>query len=395
MSGAFNVLPSTVFGWKDQLHSSLNSSGIRDPLSKMARGVQSWSSAFNLKDMGAVLPTSAQPAPTVSSGFFHQLDLQCAELLGTNTPNKPGVNFLAQLSDDLVLGIASFLDSCSLGKLCAANRRAAMLLTRRYEAVVWAPHLLRDFGQVPAPAAATTAREAYMRCLLSQAVAEHNHYQAVQKDHAAVHAFARQFPGRVCLQLADFATVPDERMARVLSLKRDYAMGTLIVERSVDIMAFKRAQARSGGPGGRPMNFLPLDAAHPLDFDLAGRMREMPRIEFPGLIDYAVHLFDLRPEHERYRYSVLYTLLKNLLVFRSARDIEAFAAAYGAVPYAVALDEYSEAELAAPGRARFSWGGFRPGLAAADPRTYGPRLGRRVGALQTALAFLQYNSSPV
>mmetsp|Transcript_37946 Transcript_37946/g.49966 ORF Transcript_37946/g.49966 Transcript_37946/m.49966 type:complete len:254 (-) Transcript_37946:443-1204(-) len=251
--------------------------------------------------------------------------------------------------------------------------------------MIWVRHLWNDFEVSYDCYSCSSPRVLYLKCKLAKLQSQHVYYQSVKKSHPKLHSFQRFFRG-VCLKLADFGCVKNERLAKVLSKKRNYAMGTLLTERNEDIVAFKKTQKSP-----TLLNFLPLDVCHPRNFTPRTALRDLPAIEFPGLMDYAVHLIELRQEHEQYRYSVLYTFFKNLLVFETKQAIQEFVATYGYEPYAVALDEYSEEELNEP-HPKFSWYGFRENFIMHEPQAYNQKMDRALQDLQSALAHLQYNS---
>lgn len=177
--------------------------------------------------------------------------------------------------------------------------------------------------------------------------------------------------------VSDLCAIPDPRIARAVSHKRRAAMVTAVVTNEDVIYDFRRSGLYKG-----PLNFLPLrtlQLAHPLAGAFAPAEREdreegvllPPAPETPpppGFLGYAVRLMRLRPEHEQLRWTVLYTLFKDLAVFETAAQAEAVRGrtTNGTLFYC-ALDYPGAQDDPCPPDGRRSWPhighwGFRPPL---------------------------------
>eukprot|EP00752_Nemacystus_decipiens_P009775 g8730.t1 len=161
--------------------------------------------------------------------------------------------------------------------------------------------------------------------------------------------------------LSDLVTVPDVRIARALSHKRRAALSTVVVEDDDIVFDFRRRGIHTG-----PVNFLPLSmlrqerrtplapvlmplvlpqaAGNPAaaaaelagersiqgrdgaggEDDEAGLLPLSPESPAPaGFLGYAVRLLRLRPEHESLRWTVLFAVFKDLVVFETTEQAEA------------------------------------------------------------------------
>jgi len=291
------------------------------------------------------------------------------------------VNFLS-FPNEVLLMVAKLLDSRTLCKFLSINKEAFRFLQAN-DSCLWSEHIRHEFSKVFDENQSKTAREMYIKCILSRADSNYAHYQSLKGMHHSLYNFHTSFSG-ICTPLCDFGYVRGEQMAKVLSLKRNYAMGTLFVQRSKDILSFKKKFNQN-----RPQNFLPLDAC-PENFTSASILHALPKITFPGFIDYAVNIIQLQPHHEKYRYSALFTLFKDLMVFETLLDVDQFTFTYSRRPYAVALDQFSEEELNTPGP-KFSWFGFRSNLADMNPESTGAKLKTELENIKISLANLRYN----
>eukprot|EP00903_Cladosiphon_okamuranus_P013372 g12462.t1 len=146
--------------------------------------------------------------------------------------------------------------------------------------------------------------------------------------------------------LSDLVTVPDPRIARALSHKRRAAMSTVVVKNDDVVFDFRRRGIHTG-----PVNFLPLSTlllenptplVAPLPTPLVlsssggggdegdeggGLLPLSPETPAPaGFIGYAVRLLQLRPEHESLRWTVLFAVFKDLVVFETTQQAEALRA---------------------------------------------------------------------
>mmetsp|Transcript_38670 Transcript_38670/g.50951 ORF Transcript_38670/g.50951 Transcript_38670/m.50951 type:complete len:379 (+) Transcript_38670:202-1338(+) len=376
--------------FRNFIDKNLNTDMLKEAVNSLRPSLDSFAPSLNevtsqLKSLDVVEKSSE--TIRVAQDFLTKFDKNVAMFFGHKmVPINPNFNVL-NLSDETIIEMSTYLDPGSICALLGTSKRAYDLI-QRGDRTIWETHLLQDFRISFHPDVCNSSREMYLKCRHESLESEAAHYEAVKNSHPTLHSFHKMFP-EFCVQLADFGYVKEEKLAKVLSLKRSYAMGTLLVNRSADIMAFKKAHQ-----AGSPQNFLSLDCCHPDNFNPQTVMQSLPNIEFPGLIDYAIHLIELKEEHEKYRYSVLYTLMKNLLVFETEHDIREFATVYGAVPYAIALDSYSEEELNQR-FPKFSWYGFRESLASKNPEEYGNQLYQQLTNTQLSLAHLRYNSLSV
>ncbi|CAM9399400.1 unnamed protein product [Hapterophycus canaliculatus] len=158
--------------------------------------------------------------------------------------------------------------------------------------------------------------------------------------------------------LSDLVTIPNVRIARALSHKRRAALSTVVVHSDKVIFDFRRRGLHTG-----PVNFLPLstlrlenptplaplllplllppaprntaaggnNGGHALEdrrggveVEGAGLLPLAPETPTPaGFLGYAVRLLHLRPEHEPLRWTVLFALFKDLVVFETTEQAEA------------------------------------------------------------------------
>lgn len=158
--------------------------------------------------------------------------------------------------------------------------------------------------------------------------------------------------------LSDLVTVPDLRIARALSHKRRAALSTVIVDNDNVVFDFRRRGIHTG-----PVNFLPLSMLRlekttrqaPLQVpfllpssagspvaaadvtgersinshdgggeadDGASLLPLSPETPVPaGFLGYAVRLLRLRPEHESLRWTVLFAVFKDLVVFETTEEV--------------------------------------------------------------------------
>lgn len=179
--------------------------------------------------------------------------------------------------------------------------------------------------------------------------------------------------GGVIGLLSDLVTVPDPRIARALSHKRRAALSTVVVDSETVLVDFRRSGLYTG-----PVNFLPLSALRlehenltPLAPLLMPLLMPSPRTatgagaaaavaaaagtggrgfgnggggwegeegknneradllplspETPaptGFLGYAVRLLQLRPEHEPLRWTVLFALFVDLVVFETTEQVK-------------------------------------------------------------------------
>lgn len=148
--------------------------------------------------------------------------------------------------------------------------------------------------------------------------------------------------------LSDLVTVPDPRIARALSHARRAALTTVSVHSGNAVSDFRRHRVHTG-----PVNFLPtstLRLQHPQllpppptrnyaesaspggwgvrddggygEDEVAGLLPPAPETTAPaGFLGYAVRLLRLRPEHEPLRWTVLFAVFKDLVVFETTEQV--------------------------------------------------------------------------
>lgn len=136
--------------------------------------------------------------------------------------------------------------------------------------------------------------------------------------------------GGVVGLISDLVTVPDPLIAQALSYKRRAALSTVVVDNDDVLFELRRRDLIRG-----PVNFLPLSTLHLENTSLLPRILSAstmpPRFDMlpvapespapPGFIGYAVRLLQLRPEHEPLRWTVLFTLFKDLVVFETTEQV--------------------------------------------------------------------------
>lgn len=167
--------------------------------------------------------------------------------------------------------------------------------------------------------------------------------------------------------VSDIFWTDDEKLSLVLSKFRFQALPTILVDDQSDVFAMKKITSSSQRG---PASHLPLsDTLQNLD-EARAALNALPLSDssapFPGLVGYAVNLFRMRPEHESFRLTVLYTLFKDLLIFTTGLDKIAYEAtlqpAARSAFRGIALDDYPAAVLADT-FPRFRWGAPRPDYA--------------------------------
>ena len=134
-------------------------------------------------------------------------------------------------------------------------------------------------------------------------------YVQSQKQHGII--------GAVC----DICAFENRRVCRAISHKRQSSLGTVVVENSHVVLAFKKASTVRG-----PMTFLPLSTVN--SSGLPPQSLVPPTITrtgaeehttiFPGFLGFASELVQLRPEHEHLRTTLLANnIFKNMQVWES------------------------------------------------------------------------------
>lgn len=161
--------------------------------------------------------------------------------------------------------------------------------------------------------------------------------------------------------LSDLVTVPDLRIARALSNKRRAALSTVIVDDDDVVFDFRRRGIYTGPVNFLPLSVLRLEKPTPLASLLipplpppsagnhvvaaaaagvagergisgcggggkedvgAGLLPLSPEIPAPaGFLGYAVRLLQLRPEHESLRWTALFAVFKDLVVFQTTEQV--------------------------------------------------------------------------
>jgi hypothetical protein len=144
--------------------------------------------------------------------------------------------------------------------------------------------------------------------------------------------------------VSDIVWVDDERIAKTISKKRFMAMGTIITRSEKDITIFKELNKHIH----IPCSFMPYStASHSLQ-DTSHIDMLNQTIDAPGFIGYAVKLLRLRPEHEYLRYTVLWIIFKNLMIFETENDLIEYTSFLSNEEaeefWAVSLDRYSHVD---------------------------------------------------
>lgn len=230
----------------------------------------------------------------------------------------------------------------------------------------------------PPPPSFLFSHQQYIKNVISRATEEAGNLNATRHIRECFQSYSSKFGYGVIGFVSDLCTIPNPRIARAVSHKRLAAMTTAVVANEDVIYDFRRSGLYKG-----PLNFLPLrtlQLAHPLsgmfvpvgheDRDESALLPSAPETPPPpGFLGYAVRLMQLRPEHELLRWTVMFTLFKDLAVFETTEQAEAVRARTpdGALFYC-ALDYPGAQDDPCPGGgSRWSlphighWG-FRPPL---------------------------------
>lgn len=243
---------------------------------------------------------------------------------------------------------------------------------------------------------------------MSRATGEAGNLRSTQRIRESLQMYSSNHGGGVIGLLSDLGMIPDLRIARAVSHKRRAAMSSAVVANEVIVYDFRCRGYFSG-----PLNFLPL---RPLllegTMETAGGERTLPTAPEdpapPGFLGYAIRLIRLRPEHESLRWTVLFTVFKDLAVFETTAQAEAVRERmpqgrlfYCALDHPGALDDPCQSGMAPlphighwgfrplltrPGRA--SSDGGRPEMVSASAE----RLEKAVANARHSLAFIQYGA---
>jgi hypothetical protein len=184
-------------------------------------------------------------------------------------------------------------------------------------------------------------------------------YCAKNASHGNYYAVLVGTVGMVC----DVFWLNDERVALTLSKNRYYALPTIIVENEAYVYDFKKAVSHIKNS---PSSFLPINVATEGVTNLISEYQYLNGSNLdiiPGCLGFATNLFQMKPEHEYLRYSVLAMLFKNLLVFETVEAKESYIRTLNQDRIrsfqGVALDEYDLDQLTNT-YPRFAVGGSRP-----------------------------------
>lgn len=144
--------------------------------------------------------------------------------------------------------------------------------------------------------------------------------------HRAVHRLALAAAERATCDvgivgiLSDLMWFDDPEVAQTVTTKRPSTAATLVVRDAATMLRFRRENRYS-----HPVAFIPLDTTGGDDFfDDQGRhlLDVLPPVEHPGCLGYACKLARLRPEDEYLRRTALFTVLRDLTVWRRERDAQ-------------------------------------------------------------------------
>lgn len=288
-------------------------------------------------------------------------------------------SWVSSLPYEVLSLLCQYLDARSLARLHGVCRPLRNAVSRA-SGEVWAAHVRRSFHQNAL--SPVTAYGDYVECQLRRAQIELASFQASRHVLDVVYQYISQRRGVIGL-VGDLGYFENEDIARALSKKRSYALHTIVVQNEEVIADFKRRMPRFTGT---PLTFFPLNAA----FDIMTTpYHELTPVHYPGLLGYAVHLIKLRKEDEYLRHSLFFTIFKNLQVFETEADLQAYMRDTDTVPYACSLDYYQSGEDEV--FPRFSHGGPR-GYSLCDPAACQGALERHVRACVTSLAYIRYGT---
>jgi len=146
--------------------------------------------------------------------------------------------------------------------------------------------------------------------------------------HRAVHRLALAASERASCDsgivgiLSDLVWFDDPEVAHAVTTKRPSTAATLVVRDADTMLRFRRENRYN-----HPVAFIPLDTTGGDDFyDEQGQhlLDTLPALDHAGFLGYACKLARLRPEDEYLRRTALFTVLRDLTVWRTERDAQAW-----------------------------------------------------------------------
>lgn len=236
-----------------------------------------------------------------------------------------GESLLHCLPADVLIHVLSYSDPKALCTVAATCRQAKEFVSR-HERRLWDGHaeaLRASFLRWPSFG---SPRESFLFAQMRLAVAEAKNMECTG---VAVNAIWRtqngwggtQWRRRVLGMAADVGFVDSARLSLALSMRRNFALHSILVRDCASSTAVSRCLEAP-----RPLSFLSLEQVA-LIFGAQG-----PRPAYgpaPGLLGYADELVRLLPEHEEYR-PCFRAVFRNMLVFETRGHAEALAASRGA-----------------------------------------------------------------
>eukprot|EP00753_Platysulcus_tardus_P010878 PLAT3125.1.p1 GENE.PLAT3125.1~~PLAT3125.1.p1 ORF type:complete len:734 (+),score=269.03 PLAT3125.1:131-2203(+) len=271
---------------------------------------------------------------------------------------------LASLPEAVLSDVMSFLDMHSLCAFESVARRPRFV-GRLFSARLWRPIYLSTFAKAvqlesavegsgdeaedEAAAAAAAGEEGKaeaeeakadgegddqapwlphdtsykMRCLqamLAQRNVELRHLRAAQPMLQQMEAHAPR-DGSIPGMVSELVWCTDAAVGRAISLQRQNALLTVVTTTAAVMIDFRKTIS------GRPWSFMPVDlseagagGAH----GMPARVEELPDITGEGFIGYAVNLLQLEEQHEPLRETVLWAVIKDLAIFATTAQAEAW-----------------------------------------------------------------------
>ncbi|TMW65583.1 hypothetical protein Poli38472_008225 [Pythium oligandrum] len=227
--------------------------------------------------------------------------------------------------DGISLHIASFLDGQSLGRMQLVNRSWHQFVSQHRDGLLQAL-LDRCFETV---ITSSNTFKTFLFTLRHELDLELAHTRYIEHTHAALEDYCSKTEptnhGFIAM-FCDIIRFRDPRIARFVAHRRQAALGMVLTSTPDHVYAFRRRCKYAG-----PITFVPVDNPHWPEFDL-------PPVNFPGFLGYAFEHVEMVKGYESLKYTVVKSILKELMLFDTTENAEAYGRAIGREPFAAVLD---------------------------------------------------------
>ena len=229
------------------------------------------------------------------------------------------------LINEVTFLVLSFLDGESLSRVQGVSTAWHVFIQQHRELIYRT--LIKERRVFDEAINTSSSFQSYLGLLRYELDQELAHAHAVRPTHEILEHYCKYTDqhGFVAM-FCDILEFRDPTIARAVARKRQSALSTVLVATPGHVMKFRKRSSYVG-----PITFVPID--NPLWPGV-----NTPPVNTPGFVGYAFDLVTMVEGYQPLKNTIVKSILKDLMIFDTTENAEAYANTIGQSPYAATLE---------------------------------------------------------